>query len=500
MADIYVDPKIERMLEEARKLEEERKKRVLERVDGRAQFAQNFQWLRYVVYLWAARLSFSLLGGVIPFGVGLIQHFYGGSSASPYTADLPTQSWRALLKEDFTPFAEFKIRERPMLIENVPVISEDSLAVLLESLGRSAQNVPIKLSHDPVFAYFDKERHWSAVFAHLRSYETIAHADYRQYMDCTYPLFGRLVGSTHNNEPLPQCNSLTDSQSRLAQLSQKYMYVGFAQMNSWLESFAPSLGLLAQSLLIKYPLAQTNLWLATANVTAHMHYDLQDNFLLQLAGNKTVTIVSPEGLHYLRPFPSLHPLWRQSSLSPDALTLDSLLSAAVATTPLSVGSKDGAAVHGHRQSDEQIINQLYNTSFMVWQTTLSPGQALYIPAGFYHTVSTPADSVESVSINTWYPSPLADFYQRLQRVDLPFDLTHDTRTQQVSNLIAVMMNLCQLWGMTSRDCLLDALQDRHASVLAVDEAQSCPVEDAREEILCSAQSIQLAGMLHGLIR
>ncbi len=35
---------------------------------------------------------------------------------------------------------------------------------------------------------------------------------------------------------------------------------------------------------------------------AALHYDMEDNFLLQLTGQKTVTLLSPEGYEIVQPF------------------------------------------------------------------------------------------------------------------------------------------------------------------------------------------------------
>ena len=60
---------------------------------------------------------------------------------------------------------------------------------------------------------------------------------------------------------------------------------------------------------------QMCLWLSSPDITAALHYDLEDNFLLQVSGTKTVTVVSPEAVRLLGAYPSLHPLWRQTQLS-----------------------------------------------------------------------------------------------------------------------------------------------------------------------------------------
>ena len=42
--------------------------------------------------------------------------------------------------------------------------------------------------------------------------------------------------------------------------------------------------------------------LASPGAVAALHYDMEDNFLLQLTGQKTVTLLSPEGYEIVQPF------------------------------------------------------------------------------------------------------------------------------------------------------------------------------------------------------
>ena len=41
---------------------------------------------------------------------------------------------------------------------------------------------------------------------------------------------------------------------------------------------------------------------ASPGAVAALHYDMEDNFLLQLTGQKTVTLLSPEGYEIVQPF------------------------------------------------------------------------------------------------------------------------------------------------------------------------------------------------------
>lgn len=62
--------------------------------------------------------------------------------------------------------------------------------------------------------------------------------------------------------------------------------------------------------------AQSNqyLWLSSAGVSTHTHFDQDHNIFLQLAGSKKVTLFPPGAHETLYPFPRLHPLWHKSKV------------------------------------------------------------------------------------------------------------------------------------------------------------------------------------------
>jgi hypothetical protein len=477
---LEVDPRLERMLADARHEEEERQRKAQQRNANRANILENYQWVRYIIYLWAIRLSFSLLAGVIPIGFGFYRLFFDTSSSRLYTVDLHEYTWRQLLKDDFEFFFNNSFRNQPAVIHHVPIVSKDSLHLLLESVG-SKHSVPVKASASPYFVYFDHDRLWAKRFANAKHYDIISHSELDIDTFCKRSLIQSLSRSSHTTKEQFATRGGEDQLGELcrSQDQSPYLYVAYPHMERWSESFAPSLSLLATTLRVRP--SQTNLWLSSPGVHAHMHYDFQDNLLLQLHGNKRVTIVSPEAAPVLQSYSSLHPLWRQSALAEEALSVP--------------------ALHQALKETSSGTSSIYNVSAaMIWQVDLSPGDMVYIPAGFYHSVVTTneSDNQESLSINVWYPSRLNDLFHRLQRISLPFQKP-DSRPKKIARVVAILTIICQLWETQNRDCLLQELFSRfHAGneKWPYSGLGHCPTylktDIDEQESFCTASALQIA--------
>jgi hypothetical protein len=125
------------------------------------------------------------------------------------------------------------------------------------------------------------------------------------------------------------------------------------------------------------------LWVGSRGATAQAHYDLSDNFYVQLLGQKTFLLLPPDT--EMRVHSSLHKNHRQSrrNMTEDAASL-------LASTPGAVN------------------------------VTLSPGQVLYIPPFWYHHVTAESPSA---SVSVWSPSQAAAAKDNLELLPLPFEAT-----------------------------------------------------------------------------
>eukprot|EP01034_Spumella_vulgaris_P023172 gene23172-29366_t len=235
------------------------------------------------------------------------------------------------------------------------------------------------------------------------------------------------------------------------------MYTIFPNILPYISSLCPALSYLFYS---QSTDPQVSLWLTSPSVVAGLHYDMEDNFLLQVAGNKTVTLISPEAGPAVQTYASYHPFWRQSQLGVEMTTVEGLFRRVRGMSPLSGGGghnrNDTNSGAGGGSGGTNIDNtDSYNDSFsntaqsvfdfninytsnaVIWSVELTPGDLLYIPSGVYHTVRT---GTESVSINMWYSSTMSEVYRALLNVQLPFE-SYDTLSMKLTNLGIVFRKL-----------------------------------------------------------
>jgi hypothetical protein len=196
---------------------------------------------------------------------------------------------------------------------------------------------------------------------------------------------------------------------------QAYMYAVFPQLQpQHLSSIAPSMSHLATA---QSSAPRMSLWMASVNASARLHYDMDDNFVLQLQGHKTMLLASPEIHALLQPHSSLHPLWRHSQLCglSDRAGIVDLLQRHEANI---LNTKEGTDEEEEEEEKEGVgkkkegkgkrsskkkknKKKLFAHPVGLWEVSLAPGDLLFVPAGHYHAVLHGSDSV---SVNAWFSS------------------------------------------------------------------------------------------------
>jgi hypothetical protein len=120
------------------------------------------------------------------------------------------------------------------------------------------------------------------------------------------------------------------------------------------------------------PPHQINAWITAPTVTTPLHYDLMDNFYVQVAGRKRFVLLPPDEHFAVHIHPAVHPSWRQSYLDLDSDTF----------------MAQYAPLRDHLRAQ-------------AFEVVLEPGQVLFIPALWLHHVTTVGDEVSiSVSIHS----------------------------------------------------------------------------------------------------
>lgn len=134
-----------------------------------------------------------------------------------------------------------------------------------------------------------------------------------------------------------------------------------------------------------------NLWVG-GRTRSGLHFDSADNVLVQIFGRKRAVLVAPDhvrALHVLSDVPS------KSSLSPDEIEL----------------AGDGPLRRIER-----------------WRATLDPGDALFVPRGWWHYLASPGPSI---SVNHW----------------------HGEHLTAKDHLVPFLHAGPRIWGCTARDFL-----------------------------------------------
>ncbi|WNZ23731.1 cupin-like domain-containing protein [Leptolyngbya sp. NK1-12] len=140
---------------------------------------------------------------------------------------------------------------------------------------------------------------------------------------------------------------------------------------------------------LQQPASSFNLWVGPAGHMECLHYDAMDGTLVQLHGSKRVVLFPPGQTFNLYPYPFYAHLWH-------GLRLRSWFSRVYPDRP-----------------DFEAFPKLRQALQHKYEVILQPGEVLYIPAGWWHEVTSLSDELgdEMVcSVNRFwrvYPTPRA---------------------------------------------------------------------------------------------
>lgn len=125
---------------------------------------------------------------------------------------------------------------------------------------------------------------------------------------------------------------------------------------------------------------QINLWMNIQQSQSTLHYDANHNLLVLLEGSKTVTLLSPSCTKYLSPASAADEHPNHSTLTTNEVDA---LAADIIKARTELASKFAGCV--------------------CYVVTIYKGDALFIPEGWWHQVSSEKCSM---AMNYWFPSPL----------------------------------------------------------------------------------------------
>ena len=134
------------------------------------------------------------------------------------------------------------------------------------------------------------------------------------------------------------------------------------------------------------------MWISSAGMITHAHFDQDYNFFVQLVGEKRFTFWSPEQHELMYVYPRVHPLWHKSRIN-------------------------------FRDVDVQRFPGFTRARGL--QVKLGPGDMLYVPPYTWHYVETLSPSV---SLSTWsHDYSLYDHMNSVYKHDHKFDLLQSKR-------------------------------------------------------------------------
>ena len=134
------------------------------------------------------------------------------------------------------------------------------------------------------------------------------------------------------------------------------------------------------------------MWISSAGMITHTHFDQDYNFFVQLVGKKRFTLWSPLQHELMYVYPRVHPMWHKSRVNYRAVDLEKFPAFSQARGK---------------------------------QIELGPGDMLFVPPYTWHYVET---LTPSVSLSTWsHDYELYDHMNSIYRHDHKFDLLEDQR-------------------------------------------------------------------------
>jgi hypothetical protein len=153
-------------------------------------------------------------------------------------------------------------------------------------------------------------------------------------------------------------------------------------------------------------------WIGTRGVTTPAHYDTSRNLFVQLHGTKRFVLRVPHADNVAM-YSHLHPHFRQ-------------LRRTACFRNKSKSSSSGSCA---------------GTAATLWEVTLRPGDALFMPAFYIHHVQALEDSI---SANLWCDSLQSAAIRAVEHAPLPFESTWSDARTQAASLLFLQRVLLQL--------------------------------------------------------
>ena len=454
--------------------------------------------IQFGVYCWAIRLAFVGVGTAL---VSVFQFIVPTEHHGLKLQNLHVQSWNNVVNANYK-YVRHSLE--PIMYKDVGVISQ---YLLKENFNRiiPIDSIMLKMSNTNNYLYYDDGRLWSKKYVMQRGYSYIRGSEYFSKMNSkeySTSLFMednniKYIQSKSTNEV---CLLESNNENTICSLTDRYLYGIYSNAMKYLPALSPAL---SQYIALENEIPYVSLWLSITNITAGLHYDLEDNLLLQISGIKKIVLISPEALYLFHSYCSWHPYWRQSSIGKGLFTSQDIINFLTnqtnynnlynneIKTPTSAINNNNSLDHNfllknnHNNISMNIIDII--NEIRIYEVTLYPGNMIYIPAGYWHVVTT---ITSSISINTWFSSILSEINTLLVNIPLSFQ-SSENNNMKLLKLSITLRKLCYLLGVKT-EVLGTIMMNRYVDLfdplneLSIEKSNICM--DIIDEILAPGKS------------
>ena len=442
--------------------------------------------VKWAVWAWATRLGLSTFGIFIPSFIQLLRMFFF-PAADIVFLPLEELEWLKIMEPFLSSSSSsspqllhlFDISTQPKLIRHVPVPTPASIDYILNTVlphTAAATRKSVKVSESALFTYHSSTRAWSSKYNLSGSAARFEGGGGGEMMSS--PLSSSPLSTSSSTTPSsssssfvllspneipylnPKINSCIESEVNSSSADSSSFHTSYSCNQHWyytlpipspfdsplLSTIAPSfvlafssMALAASSRPLQVLAPEVRLWMASENATAAPHYDMEDNFFLQLKGQKTFTISSPGTFKHFQPYSALHPRWRQarqSHLITAASIRKMILESANATTVFDTPDPPPSRSQQHRNVSTE----------GVWEVTLHPGDMLLLPAFYFHSVVTGRGSL---SVSAWVKSKPSRVYDKLLKEELPYKSYDTDLGQRLAALGATLRYVVRVYSSAS---------------------------------------------------
>jgi hypothetical protein len=381
------------------------------------------KWIKLIVAVWAVRMGMVGIGMMIPIVVGLIASVPRSKPLFVPDTIIEMQTWAHPTPEKVKLLTKGAV---PVVMQGATLPQQHSYELLLRAwLPETLESV--KESSSPNFTYFDVSSPWASSFSKGAATTHNQSLSY-SYTSMKTTDFLKVIGM----EAAAAAADLEVGAAFTAE--RRHLYTSIAlgddrpSQSPLLQSIAPYMALYDEHHASEHKrVSRAFLWMASRDAYVTPHYDIDHNFLLQLSGTKRVVLTTPAGYDLFRPGSSLSPYWRQSQgpttaaaagaqgPGPSMSSMQNIKDAisrcyaqpldrgrdrdesgneTVAVTA-AAGSDGGAlCVTGYNHS----YALFHPTSIISWEVLLTPGDVLYIPPGYFHSVLYTSPASHSVNL------------------------------------------------------------------------------------------------------